>query len=69
MSERNSPVRAESVVIDAPDTGRKRRKVTRSRLGCLTCRKRRKLCDMTKPFCNACSRLKMVRGSDNGISL
>ncbi|KGB74687.2 transcriptional activator [Cryptococcus deuterogattii R265] len=39
--------------------GRKRRKVTRSRLGCLTCRKRRKLCDMTKPICQACTRLKI----------
>lgn len=40
--------------------GRKRRKVTRSRLGCLTCRKRRKLCDMTKPICQACTRLKIA---------
>lgn len=39
--------------------GRKRRKVTRSRLGCLTCRKRRKLCDMAKPVCQACTRLKI----------
>ncbi|WWD17573.1 hypothetical protein CI109_102014 [Kwoniella shandongensis] len=39
--------------------GRKRRKVTRSKLGCLTCRRRRKLCDMTKPECGACVRLKM----------
>lgn len=40
--------------------GRKRRKVTRSRLGCLTCRKRRKLCDMIKPICQACTRLKIA---------
>lgn len=46
----------------SPDeSAKKRRKVTRSRLGCLTCRKRRKLCDMAKPCCDACSRLKMVR--------
>ena len=44
-----------------PDgTARKRRKVTRSRAGCLTCRKRRKLCDMAKPDCGACERLRMV---------
>lgn len=45
----------------ADGTARKRRKVTRSRAGCLTCRKRRKLCDMAKPDCGACERLRMVR--------
>ncbi|WVQ77263.1 hypothetical protein IAR50_006947 [Cryptococcus sp. DSM 104548] len=44
---------------DDMEPGRKRRKVTRSRLGCFTCRKRRKLCDMEKPVCQACTRLKM----------
>ncbi|TYJ53754.1 hypothetical protein B9479_005592 [Cryptococcus floricola] len=44
---------------DDTEPGRKRRKVTRSRLGCFTCRKRRKLCDMGKPVCQACTRLKM----------
>ncbi|WWC61542.1 uncharacterized protein I303_104126 [Kwoniella dejecticola CBS 10117] len=39
--------------------GRKRRKVTRSKLGCLTCRKRRKLCDQNKPNCGACGRLQL----------
>ncbi|OWZ62588.1 hypothetical protein AYX14_00008 [Cryptococcus neoformans] len=43
----------------APSHGRKRRKVTRTRLGCFTCRKRRKLCDMIKPVCQACTRLKI----------
>ncbi|ORY35758.1 fungal-specific transcription factor domain-domain-containing protein [Naematelia encephala] len=38
----------------------KRRPVTRSRAGCLTCRKRRKLCDMSRPECHACKRLSMV---------
>ena len=45
------------------EAGRKRRKVTRSRAGCLTCRKRRKLCDMGKPDCGACERLRMVSTS------
>jgi hypothetical protein len=39
---------------------RKRRKVTRTRSGCLTCRQRRKACDMAKPECGACLRLKKV---------
>ena len=39
---------------------RKRRKVTRTRAGCLTCRQRRKACDMVKPECGACLRLKKV---------
>jgi hypothetical protein len=44
------------------EPGRKRRKVVRSRAGCLICRKRRKACDMTKPQCGTCVRLKMVSG-------
>lgn len=46
-----------------PDTNeawRKRRKVTRSKNGCLCCRKRRKKCDMVKPECLACGRLQIV---------
>ena len=39
---------------------RKRRKVERSRSGCLTCRKRHKLCDRGKPSCAACQRLSLV---------
>jgi hypothetical protein len=39
---------------------RKRRKVERSRSGCLTCRKRHKLCDRGKPTCAACQRLSLV---------
>jgi hypothetical protein len=35
-------------------------KHTRSRAGCLTCRKRRKGCDRSKPICGACDRLKLV---------
>ncbi|KAK8858954.1 hypothetical protein IAR55_003185 [Kwoniella newhampshirensis] len=42
---------------DPLSPGRKRRKVTRSKSGCLTCRRRRKLCDMAKPQCGACVRL------------
>ena len=38
----------------------KKRKVKRSRSGCLTCRKRRKLCDMHRPQCQSCERLKLV---------
>jgi hypothetical protein len=45
---------------DSKEPGRKRRKVVRSRAGCLVCRKRRKACDMTKPQCGTCVRLKMV---------
>lgn len=51
--------RGQTVESDA--TRSKRRKVSRSRAGCLTCRKRRKLCDMARPVCNACDRLEMVR--------
>lgn len=51
-------------IIDTPDENgtitRKRRKVTRTRSGCLTCRRRRKACDMVKPECGACLRLKKV---------
>ncbi|WVR07312.1 hypothetical protein IAU60_004353 [Kwoniella sp. DSM 27419] len=60
-SSRLTPV-ATSIPTDgqAPlSPGRKRRKVTRSKLGCLTCRKRRKLCDMAKPACGACERLSL----------
>ncbi|ORY27123.1 fungal-specific transcription factor domain-domain-containing protein [Naematelia encephala] len=53
------PGTANSSGLSAESPGRKRRKVTRSKSGCLTCRKRRKLCDMIKPACGACSRLKM----------
>jgi hypothetical protein len=52
-----------SAVSDSPEGDarqRKRRRVTRTRLGCLTCRKRRKRCDMTKPECCTCQRLKLV---------
>jgi hypothetical protein len=35
--------------------------ITRSRLGCASCRKRKKACDLEKPVCGACSRLKLVR--------
>jgi hypothetical protein len=47
------------------ESGRKRRKVVRSRAGCLVCRKRRKACDMAKPQCGTCVRLKMVSGPKN----
>lgn len=52
-----------SAVSDSPEGDarqRKRRRVTRTRLGCFTCRKRRKRCDMTKPECCTCQRLKLV---------
>ena len=39
---------------------RKRRKITRSKLGCLTCRRRKKLCNMAHPVCESCSRLGRV---------
>lgn len=53
----------------ADGSARKRRKVTRSRAGCLTCRKRRKLCDMAKPDCGACERLRMVRETRSILNL
>ncbi|KAG9252137.1 uncharacterized protein F5Z01DRAFT_251304 [Emericellopsis atlantica] len=40
---------------DTPATQRQRRNHTRSRDGCLTCRKRHKRCDETKPVCINCS--------------
>ncbi|VUC25586.1 unnamed protein product, partial [Clonostachys rosea] len=33
---------------------------TRQRLGCLTCRRRKKKCDMTYPVCGHCTRLNLV---------
>ncbi|KAK6910371.1 hypothetical protein I203_104403 [Kwoniella mangroviensis CBS 8507] len=55
-----SPAGSSKPSNDTPlSPGRKRRKVTRSKLGCLTCRKRRKLCDMMKPTCGACTRLQL----------
>jgi hypothetical protein len=62
QSSRSSP--GQSNAADEPS--RKRRKVKRTRNGCLTCRKRRKLCDLERPLCGACVRLKLVcseRGS------
>ncbi|KAL1410868.1 hypothetical protein Q8F55_001811 [Vanrija albida] len=38
----------------------RRIKYTRSKSGCLTCRKRRKQCDMAKPKCQACVRLQLA---------
>ncbi|WVF71737.1 hypothetical protein IAT40_006545 [Kwoniella sp. CBS 6097] len=61
-SSNDNAVRANSAASDANpplSPGRKRRKVTRSKLGCLTCRKRRKLCDMNKAVCGACERLNL----------
>jgi hypothetical protein len=39
---------------------RKRRKITRSKSGCLHCRRRKKRCDMTRPVCESCSKLQVV---------
>lgn len=47
---------------------RKRRKITRSREGCLTCRRRRKLCSFDKPVCEACARLSLVSCSVNSLT-
>ncbi|WRT66087.1 uncharacterized protein IL334_003040 [Kwoniella shivajii] len=62
-SPSESPAESSRLSNDASGSllspGRKRRKVTRSKLGCLTCRRRRKLCDMSKPKCGACDRLKL----------
>ncbi|KAL6821853.1 fungal-specific transcription factor domain-containing protein [Trichoderma sp. SZMC 28015] len=38
---------------------RMRRKVSRTRTGCLTCKSRRKRCDMTRPCCGDCTRLNL----------
>ncbi|WEJ95617.1 hypothetical protein PSN45_003140 [Yamadazyma tenuis] len=35
------------------------KKYTRSKAGCLSCRRRKKKCDETKPICNACKRLNL----------
>lgn len=37
-----------------------RRKVSRTRAGCMTCKSRRKRCDMTRPCCGDCTRLNLV---------
>lgn len=37
-----------------------KRKFTRSRTGCLTCRARRKKCDEMKPVCDSCKRLGLI---------
>ncbi|KAJ9115427.1 hypothetical protein QFC22_005184 [Naganishia vaughanmartiniae] len=34
-----------------------KRKITRSRIGCFTCRRRKKACDLGKPVCQGCTRL------------
>ena len=34
-----------------------KRKITRSRIGCFTCRRRKKACDLGKPICQGCTRL------------
>lgn len=39
---------------------RMRRKVSRTRTGCMTCKSRRKRCDMTRPCCGDCTRLNLV---------
>ncbi|KAH0527359.1 hypothetical protein TsFJ059_002369 [Trichoderma semiorbis] len=36
-----------------------RRKVSRTRTGCMTCKSRRKRCDMTRPCCGDCTRLNL----------
>ncbi|KAL6792268.1 fungal-specific transcription factor domain-containing protein [Trichoderma sp. SZMC 28013] len=38
---------------------RMRRKVSRTRTGCMTCKSRRKRCDMTRPCCGDCTRLNL----------
>jgi len=53
--------RLDGTALPGTDAHRKRRKAIRTRSGCLTCRKRRKACDMGKPDCGACVRLKQVR--------
>jgi transcriptional activator protein UGA3 len=57
-----SPTTPYDIQADGPTRHgpRKRRKVTRSKLGCLTCRRRKKLCDMEHPTCSACVRLGKV---------
>ncbi|GAA6022785.1 hypothetical protein JCM10207_000416 [Rhodosporidiobolus poonsookiae] len=37
-----------------------RKKLKRTKDGCVTCRRRKKLCDLTKPSCNACIRLALT---------
>ncbi|KAL7793942.1 fungal-specific transcription factor domain-containing protein [Trichoderma afarasin] len=39
---------------------RMRRKVSRTRTGCLSCKSRRKRCDMTRPCCGDCTRLNLL---------
>lgn len=48
-----------------------RRKVSRTRTGCLTCKSRRKRCDMTRPCCGDCTRLNLVGVTyhHSGVSL
>lgn len=43
----------------APSSVAAQKPKSRSRLGCFTCRKRKKRCDEKKPVCNACTRLKL----------
>ena len=56
----NAPSTPGSPPESGPPGSKKRAKVTRSKDGCLCCRKRRKRCDMERPDCSACQRLRLV---------
>lgn len=43
--------------LPAAETSSTKRKITRSRIGCFTCRRRKKACDLGKPICQGCTRL------------
>ncbi|KAF2662261.1 hypothetical protein K491DRAFT_673337 [Lophiostoma macrostomum CBS 122681] len=43
--------------------------ITRTRTGCLTCRRRRKKCDERKPACNSCERNRLIcEGYENRVT-
>lgn len=43
--------------LNSLESASTKRKITRSRIGCFTCRRRKKACDLGKPICQGCTRL------------
>ncbi|KAJ9102980.1 hypothetical protein QFC19_004537 [Naganishia cerealis] len=54
-SSTNDPTPTTAATLDGPVITK--RKITRSRIGCFTCRRRKKACDLGKPVCQGCTRL------------
>lgn len=60
--KRSMPPNGEEANGEAEASNNRKAKLTKSRKGCITCKKRRVKCDETKPYCQNCSKKNLMCG-------